>query len=238
MALLPSFQNYTLWGSSKLLFLSVLSKPMPTHPIWLQPPGKASRKTGGSPTTAVTMGVAPAELCPQPVGCSGAAWFRLLKQQHWIFSPLPSAMGFTTAPQHCHHQRELPPSEEPHPTFLLRAAAFRGLTGVLARTFIHGTPELCSSCCWQQRWPVPMQQRMLGSSAGLAEPRGLAQILSAMGHVAFTGGCRNWSARSTKGKKSFRNCVHISEFIRWVVFAFHPPPWALYALLAFSPNPI
>lgn len=178
MALLPSFQNYTPWGSSKLLFLSVLSKPMPAHPIWLQPPGKASCKTGGPPTTMVTMEVAPAELCPQPVGLFWHCLVEIAEAAVLNFSPLAPSHGLHHGPT------ALPPpvgaaySEEPHPAFLPRAAAFRGLTCVLIRTFVHGTPTPCSSCCWQHKWPVPMQQQMLGTSAWAGRTKGVGLDLS------------------------------------------------------------
>lgn len=160
----PIFPKLYTVGKQQVTVPKCAFKAHACTPHWLQPPGKANRKTGGPPTTMVTMEVAPAELCPQPVGCSGTAWFRLMKQRHWIFLPLPSAMGFTTAPQHSHHQWELPHSEEPHPTFLLRAAAFRGSLvswqrplfmahqhSALLAADSNGGGCPCRSRCWQSQ---------------------------------------------------------------------------------------
>lgn len=85
-------------------------------------------------------------------------------------------------------------------------------------TACRNSTLLATGSIFHLEWPgglCPCGGGCWGAVGGLAEPRGLVRTFSAMGQYreAFTGGCRNSCAGSAKGKKSFTNCIHVSEFI-------------------------
>lgn len=163
------------------------------------------------------MEVAPPELCPPADGCL----VQIAESASLNFSPSHSAVGvpqphgIATTSGSCRIQKSCTPLSSQGRLCLegslvpwqgASCTACQNSTLLAAGSIFHLERPCglcpCGSGCW-------------GAAGGLAGPRWSARTFPAMGqyHGAFTGSCRNLCAGSAKGKKSFTDCMRISEFI-------------------------
>lgn len=149
MALLPSFQNYTPWGSSKLLFLCAF-KAHACTPHLAAATWEGWPQDRWAPNHHGDNGGGTSWALPPANGLFWPCLDQTAEAATLNFSPLALSSGF-------HHSSTALPPPVGAATFQRAAPcappeppAFRGLTGVLARALVHGTPTPC-----QQGWPVP-----------------------------------------------------------------------------------
>jgi len=144
--------------------------------------------------------VALPELHPPADGLLWRCLVQIAESAPLSFYPLALSHGCTTAPRHCHHQWELPHSEELHPAVLPRAGRLRSGGSPVPW---HGAscPACCNSTLLAAGSIFHLEQPCCGGWAGRAE--GIGTDLLNRGTVSW--GFHRWLwklvCRFSKGRE-------------------------------------